>query len=34
MNKTAGHGIVGFLDQILSTGHADTLPPNPEPMTT
>ncbi len=28
MNKTAGHGIEGLLDQILSTGHASTLPPS------
>lgn len=28
MNKTDARGIVGLLDQILSTGHADTLPPS------
>jgi hypothetical protein len=28
MNKTAGHGIEGLLDQILSTGCAGTLPPS------
>ena len=25
MSKTEGHGIAGLLDQILATGHTDTL---------
>ena len=28
MSDTDGHGIVGLLDQILFTGHADTLRPS------
>ena len=28
MRKTEGHGIAGLLDQILATGHNDTLQPS------